>query len=62
MAKQIEPHLADKRKELMYSLKKQGYNDAQIGRVFGLSRVRAHAILKTMPANYVSPWIKRPGA
>lgn len=54
----MEPHLRDKRDEIMFSLKIQGYNNAQIGRIFNLTRVRVHEILKRMPANYVSPWVK----
>lgn len=55
----IEPHLAEKRRELIWSLKVQGYKDAEIGRVFNLSRARVGVLVRDMPKNYQSPWIKR---
>lgn len=42
----------------MWSLSSQGFNDAQIGRIFGLSRSRSHVIMKEKPKGYKSPWIK----
>ena len=58
-SKYIEPHLAEKRREIIWSLKVQGYKDAEIGRVFNLSRARIGVIVKDIPRNYESPWIKR---
>jgi len=57
--RQIEPHLAEKRRELIWSLKIQGYKDAEIGRVFNITRARVGVIVSDMPKNYQSPWIKR---
>ncbi len=57
-SKKVEPHLIEKRDEFIFSLNTQGYNNAEIGRIFNLSRVRVFEILKRMPDNYVSPWKK----
>lgn len=56
---QIEEHLLQKRKELMFALSKQDYTTAQIGRLFNISRARAHAIIKTMPVGWRTPWVKQ---
>lgn len=57
--KRTEPHLLEKRRELIWSLKVQGYKDAEIGRVFNITRARVGVIVKDIPVNYQSPWIKR---
>ncbi len=54
----MEEYLKDKRDELMWSIYKQGYNSAQVGRIFGLTRSSAHDIIKRMPKNWESPWVK----
>ncbi len=54
-----EPRLLFKRKELMWSLTSQHFNQAEIGRIFGLKRSRANVIINQCPKNYKSPWIKR---
>jgi len=53
-----EPLLLEKRKEIMWSLTSQGYNNAEIGRIFGISRSRANVIMGQMPKRYKSPWVK----
>jgi hypothetical protein len=58
-SKIMEEYLLSKRKELMFALSKQDYTTAQIGRIFGISRARAHAIIKTMPLGWRTPWIKQ---
>jgi len=58
-AKQIPPYLRDKRNELIFALAKQGYSQAQLAVMFNLSTSRMNTIVATMPANYVSPWVKR---
>ncbi|QDP67636.1 MAG: hypothetical protein Tp172MES00d2C118482111_30 [Prokaryotic dsDNA virus sp.] len=57
--KDIEPYLLEKRKEFIWALKTQQYSDAQIGRIFNLTRARIGVIVREMPKNYQSPWIKR---
>jgi len=57
--KQIEPHLLEKRREIIWSLKAQGHNNAEIGRIFNITRARAGVIIRGIPSNYKSPWIKR---
>lgn len=53
-----EPLLLAKRKEIMWSLGSQGFNNAQIGRIVGLKRSRANVIMNQKPKNYKSKWIK----
>ena len=57
--KYIEPYLAEKRKEIMWSLKVQGHKNAEIGRIFRLTNARVGVIMEGMPSNYKSPWIKK---
>jgi len=57
--KQIEHHEAEKRREIIWSLKAQGHNNATIGRIFNITRVRVGVIVKGIPGNYKSPWTKR---
>ena len=54
-----EPQLLEKRKEFMWSLTSQGFNNAQIGRIVGLKRSRANVIMNQCPKNYKPKWIKR---
>ena len=54
----MEEYLKDKREELMWGIAKQGYNAAQVGRIFGLSRSTANDIIKKMPVDWQSPWQK----
>jgi len=54
----MEEYLKEKRLELMWSIAKQGYNAAQVGRIFGLSRSTANDIIKKMPVDWQSPWVK----
>jgi len=56
--RQIEHHEAEKRREIIWSLKAQGHNNAYIGRIFNITRVRVGVIVKSIPSNYKSPWIK----
>jgi len=56
-----EPNLLEKRREIMWSLTSQNFNKAQIGRIFGLSRSRAHAIMSKCPKGWKSPWSKKGG-
>jgi DNA-binding NarL/FixJ family response regulator len=55
---QIEHHEAEKRREIIWSLKAQGHSNAMIGRIFNITRVRVGVIVKGIPSNYKSPWIK----
>lgn len=55
----IEPYLADKRRELIWALKKQQYTDAQISRIFGMNRSSVMRIAKDMPRDWTPKWIKR---
>ena len=55
----MEDYLREKRNELMWSLAKQGYNAAQIGKMFGLTRAASNDVIKTMPATWRSPWSKK---
>lgn len=54
----MEEYLKEKRQELMWGIAKQGYTAAQVGRIFGLSRSTAGDIIKKMPENWSSPWVK----
>lgn len=54
----MEEYLKEKRQELMWAIAKQGYNAAQVGRIFGLSRSTANDIIKKMPDGWTSPWVK----
>jgi transposase len=54
----MEEYLKEKRQELMWSIAKQGYSAAQVGRIFGLSRSTAADIIKKMPVDWQSPWVK----
>jgi len=58
-AEHIEPHLLAKRQELIWALAKQGYTAAQIGRFFRLDRALTFRIIKSMPKNYQTKWVKR---
>ncbi len=60
MRKKIEnePRLLEKRKELMWSLKRQYFNNSEIGRIFGLKRSRANVIMNQCPKNFKSLCIK----
>ena len=53
-----EPVLLAKRREIMWSLTSQNFNQAQIGRMFGLSRSRANVIMSQCPKDFISPWSK----
>lgn len=54
----IEPYLATKRNEIVWSLIKQGYTPAQVSRMFSMPTSTAHKIAKQLPANWESPWKK----
>ena len=56
---QLEPYLIEKRNEIMWALARQGHSTTGIGRMFGMSKSRASVILRAMPKNYVSKWVKR---
>lgn len=56
---EIEQHLKDKREELIWALSLQDYTDAQIARIFGMSRMAIKRIKATMPKDWVPKWIKR---
>ncbi len=55
----LEQYLLEKRNEIIYALSSQDYNEAQIGRIFRLSRVSVHRILKDKPNGYRPKWVKR---
>ena len=54
----IEQHLKDKRQELVWALSLQDYKDAEIGRIFNMSRVAIKRITDNMPKDYKVKWVK----
>ena len=58
MAIVIEHHLKDKREELIWALSLQDYTDAQIGRIFGMSRMAIKRIVANKPKDWVTKWKK----
>jgi hypothetical protein len=55
----MEPHLKDKRNELIWALDAQGYTDAQIGRIFSKNRSTILRIIKAKPKDWVVKWVKK---
>lgn len=55
---QIEQHLRQKRQEIIWALDLQDYTDAQIGRLFNISRVKVKRILNRRPEDWKNKWIK----
>ena len=56
--KEIEPYLALKRNEIVWSLIKQGYTPAQVSRMFSMPTSTSHKIASQIPPNWESPWKK----
>lgn len=56
---EIEQHLKDKRDELIWALSLQDYTDAQIARIFTMSRMAIKRIKETMPKEWVPKWVKK---
>lgn len=54
----MEEFLREKREELVWALSAQGYTDAQIGRLFNVSRATIFHIIRRKPKSYKSPWRK----
>lgn len=54
----IEPYLAHKRDEIIWSLIRQGYTPAQISRMFSMPTSTSHKIAARLPENWESPWKK----
>lgn len=54
----MEPYLKDKRDELVWALLDQGYNGAQISRLFGTDRVTIKRIKDERPEDYKVKWVK----
>jgi hypothetical protein len=57
--KEIEPYLALKRNEIVWSLIKQGYTPAQVSRMFSMPTSTSHKIASQMPPELASPWTER---
>ncbi len=56
----VKDYLISKRDEIVWSLVSQGYTSAQITEMFSnLGRSNTHKIVKKIPKNYKSPWVKR---
>jgi len=55
----MEPHLREKRDELIWALDLQGYTLAQIGRIFNRNRATILDVIKKKPKDWVPKWIKR---
>ena len=55
----LEPFLAEKREEFCWALDIQGYNYAQIGRLFKINRSSVMRIIDARPKEYKPKWVKR---
>lgn len=55
----LEPYLQEKRNEIIFSLADtQGYNGAQIARLFNMSKSRVSEIIKSKPSDWKDKWVK----
>jgi transposase len=56
--KELEPYLQEKRNEIIFSLDNQGYNRAQIARIFNMSKSRMNEIVNSKPDGWKDKWVK----
>jgi len=56
--RKIEPHVQDKRDELVWALSAQGYSASQIGSIFNLHRSTVIRIVAAKPDGWKVKWVK----
>lgn len=55
----LEPHLKEKRDEIIWALDAQGYTFAQIGRMFNRNTSTILRIVEVKPKDWETKWIKK---
>ena len=54
----MKEHLREKRQELIWAVSAQGYNDVEVGQMFGVHKATIGRIIRKRPKDYKPKWVK----